>query len=216
MTNEIEERIGYSFKSKALLESAMHHSSIKKYALQFERLEFLGDRVLGIVVAEYIFSTFNVEEGVMSRMFSAFVCASSCKDVALKIGLDKYLVTASSSLATNETVLADTMESVIGAVFVDGGYEASKMIILRGWDEIFKGYDDINYDPKTKLQELCQRKTGATPQYDVISITGLDHCPIVTVSVAIGSESVTATGSSRKKAETLAARLLLEKIGIPT
>jgi ribonuclease-3 len=212
MAEALEEKLGYSFRNKSLLKSAIHHSSIKRYALQFERLEFLGDRILGAVIAEFIFDKFNVEEGVMSKMSAAFVCADSCRLVALKLELDKHLVTAGNHLRTNETVLADAMESVIGAVFIDGGYDSAKAVVIRCWDEIFNCYDDVNYDPKTKLQEVCQRETGAAPQYDVISVVGQDHNPTFTVSVSIGNERVTANGSSRKKAEVLAAKLLLQKL----
>jgi ribonuclease-3 len=208
----LEEKLGHSFRNISLLKSALHHSSIKRYALQFERLEFLGDRILGTVIAEFIFDKFNVEEGTMAKMFSAFVCADSCKQVALKLGLDKHLVTAGNHLRTNETVLADTMESVLGAVFIDGGYDPAKAVIIRCWNDIFSCYDDVNYDPKTTLQEVCQRETGVAPQYEIISVTGQDHSPTFTVSASIGSERVTASGSSRKKAETLAAKLLLQKL----
>ncbi|MDR1365046.1 MAG: ribonuclease III [Holosporales bacterium] len=211
MSDDLEKKLGYSFKDKSILESALHHSSVKKYALQFERLEFLGDRILGAVVAEYIFEKFSVKEGVMSKMMSAFVCADSCKRIALKLGLDKFLVAAGNQLHTNVTVLADTVEALIGAVFIDGGYDSAKIAILLCWSEIFKGYDEMDYDPKTKLQEVCQRKTGSPPLYSVISVTGDDHAPVFTVSASIGSETAVATGSSKKKAETLAAKLLLSK-----
>jgi ribonuclease-3 len=212
MTEALEEKLGHSFRNISLLKSALHHSSIKSRALQFERLEFLGDRILGTVIAEFIFSKFNVDEGTMAKMFSAFVCADSCKLVALKLGLDEHLVTAGNHLRTNETVLADAMESVLGAVFIDGGYDSAKAVIIRCWDEVFNCYDDVNYDPKTKLQEVCQRETGAAPQYEVLSVTGQDHNPTFTVSASIGNERVVANGTSRKKAETLAARLLLQKL----
>ncbi|MDR0942257.1 MAG: ribonuclease III [Holosporales bacterium] len=207
----IEASLGYKFKNKSLLHDALKHSSIKKFAIRFERLEFLGDRILGLVVAEYIFQNSKEAEGIMAKMLSVFVCADSCYKIALKIGIDKNIATAGEYLKNNKTVLADAMEAALGAVFIDGGYKEAKEVILRLWEEIFKNHNELE-DPKTRLQEICQAQTGKLPSYELISVTGPDHCPEFTVSAAFNGKLTKATGHSRKEAETEAAKLLLKII----
>jgi ribonuclease-3 len=209
---KIENNLNYKFKDKELLSSALSHSSIKSKAIPFERLEFLGDRILAIVAAEYIFKQFEGDEGVMAKMHAAFVCADSCSKIASKLEIDKVIKTAGKHLMKNEKVLCDAMEAVLGAIFIDGGFEKSKEVILRLWRNIFENYNELEQEPKTKLQELCQAKTGQIPIYSLISITGPDHNPEFIVSVSVLGKAAQAAGRSRKVAETAAARLLLSKI----
>ncbi|MDR3224505.1 MAG: ribonuclease III [Holosporales bacterium] len=211
MTTNLEKTIGYNFKNGALLEKALGHSSMKRFAVQFERLEFLGDRILGLVIAEYIYRNFKEAEGAMAKMLASFVCADSCYRVALKIGLDDEIITAGEHLKKNRTVLSDAMEAVLGAIFLDGGYGATKLVILNLWEEIFRDYDENIVDPKTKLQEISQAKFGKTPEYELISVSGEDHRQEFTVRASVGKSSVMAVGKSRKDAEIKAAsKLLLE------
>jgi ribonuclease-3 len=211
--SDLEKNIHYTFRDKALLSKALCHSSIKKFANSFERLEFLGDRVLGLVSAEYIFKNFAENEGEMARMQSAFVCTETCYKIAIQIGIDKFIRTAGDHLKGNKTVLADTMESLLGAIFIDGGYVQVRGVVLELWRDVFAEYDVHKQEPKTALQELCQEKTGNTPVYELISITGFDHNPEVLVSVSAFGYTIEAIGPSKKKAETIAAMQLLEKIG---
>lgn len=208
----LEKNINYEFKDKKLLIDAISHSSIKKFSIPFERLEFLGDRILGVVVAEYIFKKFKDNEGSMAKMHSAFVCANACHQIAISIGLDKVLKTAGDHLKTNKTVLADAMESLIGAIFIDSSYENVQNVILALWHDLFTNYDASNQEPKTQLQEIVQAKTGETPVYELISVTGPDHMPIFSVSVTGLEKKVTAVGNSKKIAETNAAKILLAEL----
>lgn len=208
----LEKNINYEFKDKKLLIDAISHSSIKKFSIPFERLEFLGDRILGVVIAEYIFKEFKDDEGSMAKMHSAFVCANACRQIAIAIGLDKVLKTAGDHLKTNKTVLADAMESLLGAIFVDSSYENVQNIIITLWNNLFTSYDATDQEPKTQLQELVQAKTGGTPVYELISVTGPDHMPVFSVSVTGLEKTVTAIGNSKKIAETNAAKILLAEL----
>lgn len=208
----IERKLGYCFANPKLLSEALHHSSIKRCAIPFERLEFLGDRVLGLVVAEHVYNNYPGTEGAMAKMQAAFVCADACYKIATKIGIDRVLQTAGSHLKSNKTVLADVMEAVLGAIFVDSAYEDVKRCILALWSDEFDGYADTMQDPKTTLQELCQRISGDTPKYELLSVTGVAHEPIYTINVTALGKIASTTGHSRKEAEISAAREILKQL----
>lgn len=209
---QIENNLNYKFKNKQLLISALHHSSIKTFAIAFERLEFLGDRVLGIVIAEFIFKNFKDKEGPMAKMHSAFVCADTCAKIARKLGINQFIKTADKNLMNNKTVLADAMESILGAIFIDSNYEIVKSIILNLWNDVFETYNELDQDPKTRLQEICQAESGTTPIYKVISISGPDHKPEFLIELTALNKTITAKGSSKKDAETKASREFLKHI----
>ena len=208
----IEQAIGYTFQNKSLLFDALNHSSIKKHANQFERLEFFGDRVLGLVISEYLFENFKKNnEGSLAKMQSAFVCADACYKVALQIELPKSVQTSSANLKNNKTVLSDTIEAILAAVFIDSDFDNVKKIILNLWKNIFDNFDENAEDPKTKLQEITQAKNGCVPVYDLISSDGPDHSPTFVISLKALEETVEGTGPSRKIAETDAARKFLQQ-----
>ncbi len=206
----IENRLGYIFKKKSLLEKALRHSSIKRFAHDFERLEFLGDRVLGLIIAEYTYKQSDENEGVMSRFHAASVCAGTCMEIALKIGINEKIETAGMHLRTNKTVLADAMEAVLGGVFLDSDYETTKEVVLNLWKGVFDKYKDEDQEPKTRLQEVTQARFGVTPDYELLSVEGPDHAPIFTIKVEINNNTVLTKGKSRKEAETLAAKEMIE------
>ncbi|MDR1034590.1 MAG: ribonuclease III, partial [Holosporales bacterium] len=210
--DELERRIGYRFKNKSLLSRALVHSSLKRGSTDFERLEFLGDRVLGLVIAEYIYSNFQANEGEMAKMQSAFVCATSCYEVGLSIELECEIQTAGQHLKSNKTVLSDAVEALIGALFIDGDYEEVSKIIINLWKNIFSNYDADSMEPKTVLQELTQAETGTIPTYTVISTSGPSHDPEFLVQVSAVNWTACASGKSRKIAEANAAKILLQKI----
>ncbi len=209
----ISEALLYKFKNTTLINDALRHSSIKKHATMFERLEFLGDRVLGLVISEYLFINFkNHKEGSLAKMHSAFVCSEACYKVAQKICLDKKIQTAGDQLKKNKTVLADAMEAIIGAVFIDGGFDAARTTVLHLWQELFEGFDTSFQDPKTQLQELTQAKTGEVPVYEVVSVSGPDHDQTFVVSAKAKMEEELGEGKSIKLAEIDAAKKLLAKL----
>jgi len=208
----IERALGYSFSNENLLSEALHHSSIKRYAIPFERLEFLGDRVLGLVISEHIYKNYPGKEGAMAKMQAAFVCAETCYEIAKNIGVDKVIQTAGKHLKSNKTVLADAMEAILGAIFIDSRYEIVKDAIYNLWKDKFANYKDEIQDPKTTLQEVCQRLSGDMPRYEVLSVTGTAHDPIYTISVTALSFTEQALGHSRKEAEIEVARKILERL----
>lgn len=208
----LENLLQYNFRNKELLRSALRHSSIKDNSIPFERLEFLGDRILGIVIAEYIYRNTTGSEGEMARMHSAFVCAESCYEVALKLGVNEIIKTAGQALRNNKTVLADAMEAILGAIFTDSkrDYKIVETIITRLWNPIFKKYNEEDQEPKTKLQEIVQAITNDVPLYELISETGPKHHPVFTVSVTALGNTIQASGFSKKEAETKAAKEFLK------
>jgi ribonuclease-3 len=208
----IEQKIGYVFKNKQLLTAALHHSSLKRNSLKFERLEFLGDRVLGLVIAEILYKKLkNTNEGDMARKLASLVSSGSCQKIALVVGIDKCIKTANDKiLRINQTVLADAIEAIIGAIFLDGGFVKARNVVIRLWSNMVENTDTT--DPKTQLQEITQNRNGSIPKYVVISKIGLEHEPHFTVEVQALGFNATGTGSSKKIAEVEAARKILEII----
>lgn len=208
----LENSLQYEFKNKELLRHALRHSSIKISAMPFERLEFLGDRILGVVIAEYIYRTTNGNEGEMAKMHSAFVCAESCYEVAIKIGVNNIIKTAGQALRNNKTVLADAMEAILGAIFTDSkrNYKIVENIVTQLWKPIFRKYKEEDQEPKTQLQEIVQASTNEVPLYTLLSETGPKHHPIFTVSVTALGNTIQASGFSKKEAETRAAKEFLK------
>jgi ribonuclease-3 len=168
--------------------------------------------VLGLAIAEHIFCNSNGKEKEMARMYAAFVCAEACHKIALKIGLDKLIRTADKGLQTNKTVLSDGVEAVLGCVFIDGGFDVARRVVLSLWQEIFANYSASDQEPKTRLQEISQEKSGETPVYEVVSMRGPAHDPIFQVSVTALGKTTMAEGNSKKTAETKAARALIGEL----
>lgn len=210
MLSMIESSIGYVFGDKSLLHKAIHHSSLKKDGLIFERLEFLGDRVLGIIIADFLYRDSEKDnEGSLSRKFSSLVNAKACYQIALSIGLNNAIETANNKvLRDNITVLADGVEAIIGAVFIDGGFERVQKVVIKLWQNLLQ-YKSID-EPKTQLQEITQGKYGIIPDYTVISKTGPEHMPSFCVEVKVVEMRATGMGSSKKDAETEAAKAMIE------
>lgn len=206
----IEENLGYSFKNKKLLFDALHHSSLNRFSLRFERLEFLGDRVLGLVIAQALFQKFKKDdEGDLARIQAMFVCAEACYNVAKSIELNREIVTAGKHLMENKTVLADAMEALLGAIFLDSDFETVQQIVLKLWKKIFENSDLSEQDPKTHLQEICQERTGKTPEYSLISVSGPDHNPTFKMLLRAVGKEIVAEGHSKKAAEISAAKKML-------
>ncbi len=209
--SRLEEMLNYEFKNKETIRSALRHSSIKRVAIPFERLEFLGDRILGVVIAEYIYRSTKGDEGGMARMHSALVCADACYSIALHLGLNEIVKTAGKHLRNNKTVLADAMEAVLGAVFTDSGRDYLKVeeIVLNLWRPLVLRYKASEQEPKTQLQELVQSRSNAVPVYTLLEVSGAQHQPVFKVQVSALGKSVETLGHSKKEAETIAARELL-------
>lgn len=211
MLQQLENNLSYEFKNKKLLISALRHSSIKRFAVPFERLEFLGDRVLGLVIAEFIFRNFKENEGAMAKMHSAFVCADTCFKIAENLKINELIKASDKRLQNNKTVLADAMEAVLGAIFMDSDYETVKKIILNLWQKTVQNYNEFDQEPKTQLQEICQSTSKTEPIYRLISVSGPDHRPEFLIELFALDKTIQARGFSKKEAESNAAREFLKR-----
>ena len=215
--NRLQKKIDARFNDQALLEQALTHRSIGKN--NNERLEFLGDAILGFIVADEIYNKFpSADEGIMSRLRAHVVNGESLADVAQQLKLSDELILGQGEMKSGgkhrSSILADAVEAIIGALYKDQGLACATDWVLR----VFKsklGALSINLatkDPKTQLQEYMQARGVAVPAYKVVSTTGLDHDQLFTVEcrVANNPELFTAKASSRKKAEQKAASQILK------
>ena len=218
---EIEARLGHRFNDPQLLSRALAHSSAGENSN--ERLEFLGDRVLGLVIAERLFADFpEVAEGGLAVRLNALVRREACAKAAEAAGLGEYLVMASSESSSGgrqkSAILAGACEALIAALYLDGGMETARTFILRYWDEAFATLGVELRDAKTALQEWAQSgavKTKAQPAYALTERKGPDHAPVFTVEVRVaGLEPQRGDGPTKRDAEQDAARRMLVGLGV--
>ena len=214
--NYFEKKIDYKFKNISLLSESLTHPSyfkdvknLKEKSNQFERFEFLGDRVLGLVVASLLFKNFKyLNEGDLSKKFSYLVQKNFLYKIAMDLSIDKILLYnfKKNNTKMKVSILSDSVESLIGAIFIDGGYNISSNFIKKFW--LSHLYIDIKktLDPKTSLQELSQQKIKKLPEYKLIKKEGPSHAPIFTISLKVlNLKKITASGSSIREAERKAA-----------
>ena len=195
----------------SLLASALTHASTDgKEKISYERLEFLGDRVLGLVISNLLIRTYNEEnEGELSRRLSSLVDKKCLYFIASEIGLVKF-VSVGKGTQVNQSILADVMEALFGAVFCDGGFEAARLVIEELFTPLLDKNKEPPTDPKTELQEWAQAHKLGLPEYREIRRTGPDHEPLFTFSVFLkGFEIKTGEGASKRIAEQAAATSLL-------
>ncbi|MDE2578968.1 MAG: ribonuclease III [Hyphomicrobiales bacterium] len=220
--DRFEKALDYTFSDRALLELALTHVSATNKRLQsYQRLEFLGDRVLGLAVANMLFIAFpQAEEGELSRRLADLVRKETCADVArewaaarvLKLGEGE----AQSGGAQKAAILGDICEAVIGAVFIDGGYDAAATLVERAFGPRMTAARSAARDPKSALQEWAQGLGHAAPAYSLAGQSGPDHAPTFIVAVAVGGyASAKGEGPSKRAAEQAAAEAFMtrEKIG---
>lgn len=217
----LEEAIGYEFAQKERLDNALTHSSARSAAAgNYERMEFLGDRVLGLCVAEMLFQTFRTAtEGELSVRLNQLVSAETCATVADELELHLYIRTgADVKKLTGKRMMnvrADVVESLIAAIYLDGGLEVARTFILRFWQKRAAREDGARRDAKTELQEWAHAKFGLTPHYRVEDRSGPDHDPRFTVTVEVtGTTPETGIERSKRAAEQVAATRMLEREGI--
>jgi ribonuclease-3 len=217
----LEDLIGYVFTDKGRLDRAITHASARPgKAVNYERLEFLGDRVLGLCVAEMLFMTFrDAKEGELSVRLNQLVSAESCAAVSDDLGLHRFIRTgADVKKLTGKAMLnvrADVVESLIAAIYLDGGLEAARDFILRNWEDRAARAEGARRDAKTELQEWAHARFGTTPHYRIDERAGPDHDPRFTVTVEIkGVAPETGIDRSKRAAEQAAATKLLEREGV--
>ena len=214
------DRLGHGFeRPETLIRAVTHSSMMSPHRDDNQRLEFLGDRVLGLVMAEaLLIADPSAPEGLLAPRYNALVRREACADVARQIDLGAVLKLGRSEMKSGgrrkEALLADAMEAVIAAVYQDGGFEAAREVILRLWGARITDVADDARDAKTALQEWAQGRGEVPPQYVEVARTGPDHQPVFTIEVRLASGATEkATAGSKRHAEQAAAAALLKKVG---
>lgn len=215
----IEEKLDYSFQDPSLFQRALTHASDGSGANDYETLEFLGDRALGLVVSRWLIERFpETNEGDLARRHTALVRKEALVTVAKKIKLSSQIRLSKGEKAQGthqqETILADVMEALIGALFTDGGYQACEKVVKALWMSLMETLGDhVPQDAKTRLQEWAQAQGHAIPSYEIEKIDGPAHAPEVWVRVDIeGVASLSASGLNRKEAAQKGAQMLCDKL----
>ena len=220
---ELERRIGYAFADRDLLERALTHGSVTKGSAKIrdnERLEFLGDRVLNLAVAEQLMHLRPAaSEGELSKLMNQLVNFHACADAARRAGLrDALRVDASATkigARDNERVLGDACEALIAALYLDAGFQAARDFVLAFWADAFANLDAPTKDPKTLLQEWAMARGLNVPIYAVVNTEGSAHEPLFTVEVRLPDlQPSTAKGGSKREAERLAAAMMLNRLEV--
>ncbi len=215
----IEALTGHRFADTELLESALTHASARK-GIDYQRLEFLGDRVLGLIVAELLYAMFpDAPEGELSLRLNALVNAETLAAIADETGLPAFIMTGAEIRALSGrkrvNVRADVVEALIAALYLDGGLDAARAFVARHWTERAKADGGARRDAKTRLQEWAHQVVGVPPAYETEGRTGPDHDPLFTVSARLkGYKPASATGRSKREAEQNAAAAMLVREGV--
>ena len=214
--NLLEKKIKINFKNKKLLIKSLTHKSFDKEDNN-EKIEFLGDRVLGLIIAKKLLEIYPDEkEGILDKKFAYLVNKKTCLEIAKKIELQKYILTLNKIKkkdSIEDKVLADSCEALIGAIYLEKGFQSVEKVILNLWSDNIKNSVITQIDAKTKLQEFSLKKFKKLPFYKLISNTGPRHKPLFKVGVKlVDTKFYIAEGSSKKDAEQNAAILCLENI----
>ena len=217
-TKIIESNLKINFNNKKLLiQSLTHKSYSEKY--NNEKLEFLGDRVIGLVISKKLLSLYpNENEGVIDKKFSYLVNKKTCALVGRQLNLKNFIKTGNSLKylrSNDEKIISDCCESIIGALYLDQGYSAAERFILKNWDSFLKKSVITRIDSKTKLQEFCLKKYKKLPLYTLEKKSGPDHKPLFKVYVQIpNSKKIASSGTSKKEAQQNAAQILIKELKI--
>jgi ribonuclease-3 len=212
---------GHAFRNRALADDALTHASARGSSrIDYQRLEFLGDRVLGLIVAEMLYAAFpDAPEGELSLRLNALVNAEVLAAIADETGLGELIRAAADVRALSPrkrvNVRADVVEALIAAIYLDGGLEAARGFIRRWWEPRARAAGAARRDPKTELQEWAHQVSGSAPVYETRGREGPDHDPLFTVAVRVGGRApAEATGRSKREAEQNAAAAMLVREGM--
>lgn len=215
----LEKRLGHQFGAPELLVRAVTHSSISTATRQDnQRLEFLGDRVLGLVMAEALLDLDKgASEGLLAPRFNALVRKETCADVAREIELGEALKLGRSEMLSGgrrkQALLGDAMEAVIAAVYKDAGFEVAKALVVRLWGARVTSVEEDARDAKTSLQEWAQARGYQPPKYELVKRAGPDHAPVFTIAARLDNgDTEEATAGSKRQAEQAAAKALLARL----
>ena len=215
---EIEKILKYNFKRTTLLETALTHKSFDNNDNN-EKLEFLGDRVLGLVISEKLLNKFpNEKEGIIDKKFANLVNKKTCLVIARKINLKKFILLGSSHKKLERSadkIISDCLEAIVGAIYLDGGLKSVEKFILNFWEEFLLKSTVTLIDSKTKLQEFSLKKFKELPKYVFFKKSGPQHRPLFKTEVQIpNSKKIVGIGSSKKNAQQNAAAKLLKLLNI--
>ena len=216
--NKLQKSLKIKFKDKSLLIKALTHKSANP-KINNEKLEFLGDRVIGLVLSKKLFDLYpNENEGVLDKRFARLVNKKTCCDVAWSIGVQNYIIIADHKkkiTRKDEKILSDCCEALIGSIYIDRGYDFAKSFILKIWKKNIDKSDITILDPKTKLQEYSLKHYRKLPLYHLVSSSGPKHKPTYKISVSIReSKEFIGVGTSKQEAEQNSAAKLLKNINI--
>lgn len=217
MRRKLQDLLGYHFNDADLCEHALTHGSRQGKRADYQRLEFLGDRVLSLVIAEDLFARFSSEqEGQLAARLSLLVRGETCALVGQKLGLEEFIIVGATEKKKGvhriSSVVGDVVEALIGAIYLDGGLEAARSFILSCWTEMLtKAPADLK-DAKTFVQEWALARALPLPQYEVTDRSGLEHAPIFTISLKVGPyENSYGSGASKQAAEMAAAAAFISR-----
>ncbi|MEO6256697.1 MAG: ribonuclease III [Sphingomicrobium sp.] len=209
-------QLGHEPRDLALFERALTHSSLSRDS--YERLEFLGDRVLGLIIGRWLYERFPTEpEGQLSRRYNVLVARETCAAIGRELGLANLIRLGKQArddgASDSDNVVGDVVEALIGALLVDGGIDSADAFVRRAWAPHLDGQARAPVHAKSALQELAAARRLKTPAYEIVSRSGAHHNPRFTVRVSLGAAGeATAEGSSKQEAETAAAAALLEQL----
>ena len=211
----LQKKINIKFKSINYLKKAITHKSYDSLN-NYEKLEFLGDRVLGLVISKKLIELYpDQKEGVLDKRLASLVNKNRCLEVAKNIGLEKFILIGNKSNKSKieNKILSDCIEALIGAIYYDKGFEASEKFILNMWKSFINSSDVSIVDSKTKLQEYSLKKFKSLPIYKLVSSSGPKHKPKFIISVKLKNTKLfEGSGNSKKKAEQSAAKILLDSL----
>jgi ribonuclease-3 len=210
----LEAQLGHRFGDSGLLEQALTHRS--HGADNNERLEFLGDGVLGCAIAEALYARFpGMPEGQLTRLRASLVRKETLAEIASQLGLGSHMrLGRAATVSLTPSVLADAVEALFGAVFLDGGYPAVRAAVAHTYGSLLERLDpdSVGKDPKTRLQEMLQAKKKALPEYRIVSTSGQAHARVFEVECVVGPQSARGGGTSLQRAEQAAAEAMLERL----
>ncbi len=213
--NSLQKKINIKFKNLNYLKKSITHKSYDSIN-NYEKLEFLGDRILGFVISKKLIQLYpNEKEGILDKKLASLVNKNKCLEIARSINLEKYILLGNKSKKNKieNKIISDSVEALIGAIYYDKGLDVAEKFILNSWENLINLSDITIIDSKTKLQEYSLKKFKLLPIYKLNSIIGPKHNPIFTISVRIKNTKVfEGSGDSKKKAEQNAAKKLLDNI----
>ena len=218
--DQLEKLIGYEFRAPELCRNALTHGSRNTKKPDYQRLEFLGDRVLSLVIAEELFKRYSHEqEGQMAARLSMLVRGETCAAVGIAMGLDQFILLGTfekkKGVQRSGSVLGDVVESLIGALYLDGGLDVARGFILKQWEMRISADPGSLKDSKTIVQEWALGRALPLPHYEVVSREGLEHSPTFTVELRVGPFEVTkGVGASKRASEMAAASEFIVREGI--